>query len=410
MIKNSEVINRSLKDSITGVALVLEQGLLSAPSFLYLPIVVRLTSLENMYSISLGLSLYFIFISVYDAFIIEPLFTTTHSSKDVLEDHCSLTFLVAIVLSVIFAITFLAMSTLHQIWIEAVRIGLLLILSLGLMQMSRRILHLYNETNVSFVLASAYSATFFFLSNVLYFHDYLHGVYLSFPYVISSLMYVLLALPCLPKPRFCNVPKVVFDQHIEIGLANSIFAVLANMTLNIYPIIFSLLGRPDYVSLYRLAAAIAAPFPQVAASLYSVILSRITRKQVISTPIKIIVFFNCISPIAVALLLEISHYDILSLLMGSIGNDLKAASQIALIGVSVSIISNTVGIVIRSKVMLGTIKLSGFTQFLATGLLCWPISKYFGVEGAYAVYTIANLFGLFVNVFSLINAKDRKYN
>jgi O-antigen/teichoic acid export membrane protein len=383
--------------------LVIEQAAVSGCTFGYMLFLGRVLSQSEFASIGLGFTIYLIIMVLYDTLLSVPLLTLRHS----IDFRHSIDYLAALwrghifVISATGVVALLVWSFLGNLDPYGIVLGLEFFAAGTTSGFLRRCLHSEGKTSLSALAASAYFVIFAITCVCLYEFRLVSVVSSPVPFLFANLAYGLVASSAIPKSTGANLARDIKMTHLRIGFSILTFAILFNLTMNIYPLIFSRLGDEAGIAGFRLISTISNPFFQLSTAFFSFLLPRLAAPSFRQVALmdKLALASVIIAPAAAAVLAVPFGKPIALLMFGRRYVHLSPIIPVALAGVAASLAVNTIGLWLHAHGKLRILQITGAIQFTVTAILAWPSVASFGTLGAFSTYGLANFLSL---VFVLI--------
>lgn len=381
----------SRKQVVIILGLLVEQAALSLPNFFYFPFLARVLVQADFAIVALGFTIYLVCISLYDAAFCDPISILKHASAEEDEMHVRSVWTVT---AVLVGVSFLCSITLQAFggfWPRSISLALLILSAAIAIAIPRRIIHRSKLTHISGAAASAYFLTFTLTVAALYAAQAIGPLTAVLPYLTGCIAFLVVSrrlVPALLRDRL--PPAALVRSHLRVASGSAVFALFANLTMNIYPPIFALLGDQRAIVSFRLISSTFTPLAQVAAALHGFILPQLDRE----VPLARIYFLAIVGTImlpVIAIGISLVWGDELARwAFGAAYQDLGSVMPIAYLGMSISITLAFINLLIRVRQHLMTLQFLGIIQFAATAVFAAPLVRHWGLAGAFFTYSLAN--------------------
>jgi len=377
--------------------LVIEQAAVSGSTFCYMLFLGRVLSQSEFASIGLGFTIYLIIFVIYEKLLSDPLLTLRHSI-----DYLAALWRVHIfVISAAGVVALLVWSILGNLDPYGIVLSLEFFASGTTVPFLRRCLHSEGKTSLSALAASAYVVIFAITCVCLYEFRLLSVASSPVPFFFANFVFGLVASSAIPKSTGTNLARDIKMAHLRIGFSMLTYAILSNLTINVYPLIFSSLRDEAGIAGFRLISTTSMPFFQLAGAFYSFLLPRLAAPSFRQVELidKLALASVIIAPAAAAALAIPFGKPIALLMFGRHYAHLSPIIPVALAGVAVSLAVSTIVLWLRAHGQLRILQITGDIQFTVTAILAWPSVASFGTLGAFSTYGLANFLSL---VFVLV--------
>src|SRR6202045_2952161 len=385
--------------------LVIEQAAISGSTFGYMLFLGRVLSQSEFASIGLGYTIYLIIIVFYDKLLSDPLLTLRHS----MDLRHSIDYLAALwrahifVISAAGVVALLVWSILGNLDHYGIVLALEFFASGTTAPFLRRCLHSEGKISLSALAASAYFVIFAITCICLYEFRLVSVVSSPVPFFFANFVYGLVAGSAIPKSTGAKLARDIKMAHLRIGFSVLTFAILSNLAINVYPLIFSRLRDEAGIAGFRLVSTTSMPFFQLAVAFYSFLLPRLAVPSFRQVALidKLALASVIIAPAAAAVLAVPFGKPIALLMFGRRYAHLSPIIPVALAGVAVSLAVSVIALWLRSHGQLRILPITGAIQFTVTAILAWPSAASFGTLGAFSTYALANFLSLVFVLFVL---------
>jgi O-antigen/teichoic acid export membrane protein len=385
--------------------LVIEQAAISGSTFGYMLFLGRVLSQSEFASIGLGFTIYLIIMVLYDTLLSVPLLTLRHS----IDFRHSIDYLAALwrahifVISAAGVVALLVWSILGNLDHYGIVLALEFFASGTTAPFLRRCLHSEGKISLSALAASAYFVIFAITCICLYEFRLVSVVSSPVPFFFANLVYGLIASSAIPTSTGTNLARDIKMAHLRIGFSMLTYAILSNLTMNVYPLIFSRLRDEAGIAGFRLVSTTSMPFFQLAVAFYSFLLPRLAAPSFRQVALidKLALASVIIAPAAAAVLAVPFGKPIALLMFGRRYAHLSPIIPVALAGVAVSLAVSVIALWLRAHGHVRILPISGAIQFTVTAILAWPSAASFGTLGAFSTYALANFLSLVFVLFVL---------
>jgi O-antigen/teichoic acid export membrane protein len=264
-------------------------------------------------------------------------------------------------------------------------------------------LHSEGKTSLSALAASAYFVIFAITCICLYEFRLVSVVSSPVPFFFANFVYGLVAGSAIPKSTGTKLARDIKMAHFRIGFSMLTFAILSNLAINVYPLIFSRLRDEAGIAGFRLVSTTSMPFFQLAVAFYSFLLPRLAAPSFRQVALidKLALASVIIAPAAAAVLAVPFGKPIALLMFGRRYAHLSPIIPVALAGVAVSLAVSVIALWLRAHGHVRILPISGAIQFTVTAILAWPSAASFGTLGAFSTYALANFLSLVFVLFVL---------
>jgi O-antigen/teichoic acid export membrane protein len=385
--------------------LVIEQAAVSGCTFCYMLFLGRVLSESEFASIGLGFSIYLIIIVFWEKLLSDPLLTLRHS-MDLRQSIDYLAALWRVHIFVILAagvVALLVWSILGNLDHYGIVLALEFFAAGTTAPFLRRCLHSEGKTSLSALAASAYVVIFAITCVCLYEFRLLSVVSSPVPFFFANFVFGLVASSAIPKSTGTNLARDIKMAHLRIGFSMLTYAILSNLTINVYPLIFSSLRDEAGIAGFRLVSTTSMPFFQLAVAFYSFLLPRLAAPSFRQVELmdKLALASVIIAPSGAAVLAVPFGKPIALLMFGRRYAHLSPIIPVALAGVAVSLAVSVIALWLRAHGQLRILPITGAIQFTVTAILAWPSAASFGTLGAFSTYALANFLSLVFVLFVL---------
>ena len=251
--------------------------------------------------------------------------------------------------------------------------------------------------------ASAYVVIFAITCVCLYEFRLVSVVSSPVPFFFANLAYGLVASSAIPKSTGAKLARDIKMAHLRIGFSVLTYGILSNLTMNVYPLIFSSLRDEAGIAGFRLISTTSTPFFQLSTAFFSFLLPRLAAPSFRQVELmdKLALASVIIAPGAAAVLAVPFGKPIALLMFGRRYAHLSPVIPVALAGVALSLAVNTIALWLRARGKLRILQITGAIQFTVTAILAWPSVASFGTLGAFSTYGLANFLSLVFVLFVL---------
>jgi hypothetical protein len=378
--------------------LVIEQAAVAGSTFGYMLFLGRVLSESEFASVGLGFTIFLIAYVIYENILSHPMLTLRHSVE-----YLAALWRVHIFVISTAGLVALLWSFLGNLDPYGIVLGLEFFAAGTTTGFLRRCLHSEGKTSLSALAASAYVVIFAITCICLHEFRLVSVVSSPVPFFFANLVYGLVASSAIPTSTGTNLARDIKMAHLRIGFSMLTYAILSNLTMNVYPLIFSRLRDEAGIAGFRLISTTSTPFFQLAAAFYSFLLPRLTAPSFRQVELidKLALASIIIAPGAAAALAVPFGKPIALLMFGRRYAHLSPIIPVALAGVTVALAVNTICIWLRAHGHFRILHVTGAIQFTVTAILAWPLAVSFGTLGAFSTYGMANFLSLIYVLFVL---------
>jgi hypothetical protein len=365
----------------------LEQAAISAPNMLYILVLARLLPADQFSLVALGYSVYLVLISFYEALFVDPMVVIARGADaDPSRYYGSVWLLTLIATGVAFAGSL-------TIWTESGRIALQY-LSVAMMTVFlRRSIHSAERSALSFLASLAYGSLLLSALAALYLLRLVAVSTAVLPFAVGNICFIMVILFLGSRPRVAQPNPQTILPHLWLGLSSVVSTLSANLTINIYPLFFAMIGGNSSVAEFRLILAVLSPFFHSAGAIYGYVLPRLVgaRFTSVDPTLKMVLMVIILAPGVCALLAIGGGSVAAGVLFGARYAHLGSILPVALGAAMLSLCAYIASMWLRAKRLEAQLRLLGLLQFAVTAVAGLPLAWSLGTVGAFLGYGAAQV-------------------